>query len=141
MAISSNKARALIERRETLKREIAAVEDLRPGSLIGRFRKCGKPTCHCATRGDPGHGPSWSLTKAVGGKTVTRIIPAGPAVERTQAQIEEFRRFRRLTQELVDVSEELCEAQLDRLATSPEATKKKHSGASSTRRSKPKSPH
>lgn len=21
--------------------------------------RCGKPTCHCAVRGDPGHGPYW----------------------------------------------------------------------------------
>ena len=50
--------------------------DLRPGSLTPRYRRCGKPTCHCAAEGAPGHGPSWSLTWAVEGKTRTRIIPA-----------------------------------------------------------------
>ena len=56
--------------------------DLRPGSLVARFRKCGKRNCHCAAEGAPGHGPSWSLTHGVRGKTVTRVIPAD-AVEET----------------------------------------------------------
>ena len=51
--------------------QIVTVSDIRPGSLLGRFRKSGKPNCHCAREGDQGHGPSWSLTRAVGGKTVT----------------------------------------------------------------------
>jgi hypothetical protein len=34
----------------------------------------------------------------VKGKTVTRIIPTGPAVERTRHQIAEYRRFRALVQ-------------------------------------------
>ena len=101
----------LRKRRDEIRDELAALGDLRPGSLVGRYRKCGKPSCHCAREGDPGHGPSFSLTRAVGGKTVTRIIPAA-AVARTQAQIAEYGRLRRLTGELVEVSEGLCEALL-----------------------------
>jgi len=48
----------------------------------------------------------------VKGKTVTRIIPRGPAVERTRRQIAEYQRFRALAPELVAVSEQLCELQL-----------------------------
>lgn len=136
----ANESSKLLERREVLKSEIAGIGDLRPGSLVGRFRKCGKPTCHCTLPGDPGHGPSWSLTKVVEGKTVTRIIPVGPAVAQTQAQIEECRRFRRLTQELMDVSEALCESQLEQLAVAPVAAKKKNSKTRSRSRLSPKSP-
>ena len=65
---------ALNERREHIARELAALGDVQSGSLAERYRRCGKPTCHCATDGGPGHGPSWSLTRRVDGKTVTRII-------------------------------------------------------------------
>jgi len=99
------------QRRDAIREELATIGDLRPGSLVGRYRRCGKPTCHCAREGDPGHGPSWSLTRAVGGRTVTRIIPAA-AVEATRAQIAEHRRLRRLSGELVEVSEALCDAVL-----------------------------
>lgn len=101
----------LIERRDEIRDELARVGDLRPGSLVGRYRKCGKPTCHCARVGDEGHGPSWSLTRRVEGRTVTRIIPPA-AVPRTREQIAEYRRLRRLTSELVEISEGLCEALL-----------------------------
>ena len=45
-------------KRERLKNELAQVGDLRPGSLVGRFRKCGKVSCHCAQPASEAHGPS-----------------------------------------------------------------------------------
>lgn len=98
-------------KRATLKATLAHIGDMRPGSLVGRYRSCGKPTCHCAKPGSPGHGPSYSLTREVDGKTITKIIPSGPAVEQTRQQIAEYKRFRELTRELVAVSEEVCDAQ------------------------------
>ena len=106
----------LRRRRRTIEDQLTALGDLRPGSLTPRYRKCGKPTCHCAAQGDPGHGPSWSLTWAVEGKTRTRIIPA-EAVEETQAQIAEYRRARALTRELFEVSTSMCDAQLEAAKT------------------------
>jgi hypothetical protein len=101
----------LLLQRDQLKSQLAAIGDMRPGSLVPRFRKCGKPSCHCAKKGDPGHGPSFSLTRPVKGKTVTRVIPSGPAVERTRLQLEEFQRFRQLVRQLIDVSEQICDRQ------------------------------
>src|ERR1700721_4407996 len=103
---------ALLDKRHQLATSLAHVEDLRPGFLTARFRKCGKPNCHCAQKDSPGHGPSYSLTHASGGKTITQVIPQGPAVDRTRAQIAEYRRFRKLVQDLIAVSEQLCNAQL-----------------------------
>ena len=68
-------AAVLEKRRATIKHQIDQASDMRPGSLVERYRRCGKPGCHCAGKGASGHGPSWSLTRTVGGKTVTRIIP------------------------------------------------------------------
>lgn len=127
----------LTGRREALKRELAGVDEMRPGALVGRYRKCGKPSCHCAEAESGGHGPSWSLTRVVRGKTVTKIIPA-PAVEETRAQIAEHRRFRELTRELVEVSEKICDA---RLVAAPEAQAAKKGGSKkpSRRKSRPRS--
>jgi hypothetical protein len=103
---------ALRDRRDQLAASLARVEDLRPGFLTARFRRCGKPNCHCAQKDSPGHGPSYSLTHRVGGKTVTQVIPQGPAVERAKAQIAEYHRFRNLVRELIVVSEQICSAQV-----------------------------
>ena len=109
---SSPSLTALREQRATLLSEIAAIEEFRPGSLVGRYRKCGKPTCHCAREGDPGHGPSWSLTRAVKGKTVTKIIPVD-LVEATQEHIERYRQLQRLWHEYTELNVRICDALLE----------------------------
>jgi hypothetical protein len=83
----------------------------RPGCLVERYRKCGKPNCRCAQPDEPGHGPSWSLTRDVKGKTTTKIIPK-EFVPRTREQIEEYQRLRHLTSDLVEVNEKICEARI-----------------------------
>ena len=125
MADGSEGLGKLRERREALKRELGAVGEMRPGTLVGRYRKCGKPSCHCAQLESGGHGPSWSLTRVIAGKTVTKIIPAA-AVDDTQAQIAEHRRFRELARELVEVSEQICDANL---AAAPQAQAAKKGGS------------
>jgi uncharacterized protein DUF6788 len=129
----------LEKRRSELKARLADVGDMRPGSLIGRYRRCGKPTCHCAQQDATGHGPSWSLTREVAGRTVTRIVPS-TAVEQTRRQIEEYRRFRTLMRDLIEVSEQLCDTRLQASrAASEEEAKKGASNKRSTRRSRGKS--
>ena len=120
----------LRRQRRLIQDQLADLGDLRPGSLTPRYRKCGKPTCHCATPGDPGHGPCWSLTWTVEGKTQTRVIPT-EAVEETQAQIAEYRRARTLTRELFAVSTRMCDVQLQAI----KATKKKTLSRRSNRKS------
>ncbi len=117
--------KALREKRDQLTASLAGIDDLRPGFLTARFRKCGKPNCHCAQKDSPGHGPSYSLTHRSGGKTVTQVIPQGPAVERARAQLAEYRRFRNLVRELIVVSEQICSAQLRDAAAVPATEAKK----------------
>lgn len=104
--------RALEERLDEIRREIGGLGDLRPGSLVERYRRCGKAGCHCMREGGRGHGPAWSLTRSLGGRTVTRLVPAGPAVDLTRAHLAEYRRLRRLLAEFLELSEKLCEARL-----------------------------
>lgn len=68
----------------------AVVADLLPGSLTQSERRCGKPTCHCAT--GAGH-PSWYLAFMVGGKQRVEHIPAAwaTAVQRRVAAGREFK--------------------------------------------------
>jgi len=101
----------LLDRRQQLLDEIAAIGDLRPGSIVERYRKCGKPNCHCAQRRDGGHGPSWGVTWAVGGKTRNRTIPES-ALSQVREEIDEYHRFKSLSTELIEVSERICDAKL-----------------------------
>ena len=137
MPIPADPIQKLQQRRDQLRAELAQVGDMRPGSLVERYRRCGKSNCHCAQKEEAGHGPSFSLTHAVDGKTVTKIIPPA-AVETTRRQIDEYHRFRELGQKLVEASERLCDAKLripDDEAISKEVAKK----GASKRSSKPRS--
>ena len=125
----------LTHKQAELRAVLSRAADMRPGSLVQRYRVCGKPGCHCAQPGARGHGPSWSLTREVAGKTVTKVIPP-QAVEATRAQIAEYKRFRAIIKELVETSERLCDARLaEAAAASQEAAKKGASKRSSRRRS------
>jgi hypothetical protein len=129
----------LERRRNRIRGELSTLGDLRPGSLVERYRKCGKSTCHCAAEGAGGHGPSWSLTRQRGGKTITKIIPVA-AVPHTRQQMAEYQRFRRLARDLVEASEQLCDAKLAAPeATAHAAAKKGGSKTPSTRPSRPRS--
>lgn len=122
---TSSDLTALQLQRDQLKSRLSQIGEMRPGSLVARFRKCGKPSCHCAKKGSKGHGPCYSLTRPVAGKTVTRIIPAGPAVQQTRQQLEEYHRFRQLVQQLLSVSEQICDWQLRHTQPETEGVKKK----------------
>lgn len=128
-------------RRQQLLQQIAALGDLRPGSLVASYRKCGKPNCHCADPDDPGHGPRWILTHSVKGKTRTRSIPPDQLTA-TRAQIAECQRLRRLVAELIEVSDQACQAQLDaeqHAEHTPAAAKKNPARRISSTPSKPSS--
>ena len=138
MPDSTTTTEVLLLRRDHLRSQLSAIGDMRPGSLAERYRRCGKPSCRCARKGAPGHGPSYSVTHPVKGKTVTRIIPSGPAVERTRQQIAEYQRFRALARELVAVSEQLCDLQLRASGSeAPEEVKKNSSRRVPGRRPRP----
>ena len=100
--------RNLEARRGALLAAVAGLHDMRPGSIVGAIRRCGKPSCHCAQADDPGHGPSLRITYKLHGKTVTEALPSNAAVRKAEQEIAEFRRFQKLSEELVEVSGQVC---------------------------------
>jgi hypothetical protein len=98
----------LESRRSELLHALSNLKDMRPGSVVGAVFRCGKPTCHCARREDPGHGPNLRLTYKWHGKTVTEALPNPAAVRKAEREIAEFREYQRLGRELVEVSEKIC---------------------------------
>ena len=112
MTSSTDSVSRLERRWEDLHAQLASISEMRPGSLVERYRRCGKPSCHCAQPGGQAHGPCWSLTWAESGKTFTRVLPAGAAVEQVRLQLAEHKKFRLLVRELTDVGRRLCDARL-----------------------------
>lgn len=100
----------LESQRARLHADLAAVGDLRPGSLSAVMRRCGKPTCACADPDHPGHGPQYILTKKVEGKTVATHLKPGPELAKVAGEVANYKQFKQIVGELVEVSEAICKA-------------------------------
>jgi hypothetical protein len=97
-------------RRAELLDQLGQVGDFRRGSVSVTFRRCGKANCACARPGHPGHGPRAMWTRrGSSGKTVGRALAPGE-VQKVRAELDAWRRFRELTDELAAVNEAICEA-------------------------------
>ena len=97
--------------RARLTTQLADPIPMRRGSLTERTVKCRRPGCPCQDHPEARHGPYFSLTRAVGGKTQTRLIPA-TQVETVRRQIEAGRQFRDATELYWAACERLAEAEL-----------------------------
>jgi hypothetical protein len=95
--------------RSMLLEKFRGLADFRPGSITAVVRRCGKPTCHCSKPDDPGHDPQFRLTRRVAGKTVTETFPHPTALRKAQQEVAEFRRFQKLSAELVAINEKICQ--------------------------------
>src|SRR5712692_5135454 len=106
--------------------ELAQPQPMRRGSLSERTIKCGKAGCACA--GDPKarHGPYFSLTQAVEGKTRSRFLTPEQATV-AQQQIAAGRKFREHVDTYWGACEEWADTQIELLpsASSGEAKKKR----------------
>ena len=111
-------------KKEKILQQISKLDDFRQGSLSPRYRKCGKPYCHCAKEGSKGHGPLWIVTRSVKGKTISKAIPI-EKVDITFNQIDTFHRFQNLAHEYIETNIKICDARLEKgISASMEAKKK-----------------
>jgi uncharacterized protein DUF6788 len=120
--------------------ELADAKPMRRGSLSERTIKCSKPGCACAQDPKARHGPYYSLTRAVGGRTHSRFLTAEQA-DLVRRQVDAGRKFRGHVDALWEACEQWADSQLaDVSASSGEAKKggsKRTSKTKSPRKSKP----
>lgn len=97
---------------------------MRRGSLSERFTKCSKPRCRCAVSRDGRHGPYYSLTRRVDGRTKSRWLSQAQA-DVVRQQLEEGDRFRQDVESYWEACEELADVELGHAeATSAEEVEK-----------------
>ena len=88
-------------RRKLLQEVEAATEKMLWGSLGAVYRRCGQPTCHCAS-GEK-HGPVHYLTRNEGGRTRNTYVP--PELEQeVAAGVAAYQRYRELGQEIAEAN-------------------------------------
>jgi len=101
---------ALQAKRDAILGELARVGDMRKGSITETFRPCGKSSCACSAPDHPGHGPYYAFTTKVAGKTRTVQLRPGSRLTKFEREVDAYKDFRSLSEELLKVNEALCNA-------------------------------
>ena len=106
--------------------ELAPAEPIRRGSLYERRIKCGQPACPCHRDPKAAHGPYFTLTQKVEGKTRSRYV-ASPQVAIVQRQIQAGRQFQARVEAYWEASQRWADEQLEPATVATEAAEKKGS--------------
>ena len=125
-------------KRKQIVNEMTQIGDMRRGSITEAFRACGKPTCACSGADHPGHGPYYAFTTKVAGKTKTVQMRAGSRLTKFQREVDAYRRFRALSEQLLQLNEAICDSRPEGGEPSQRVALKKTSHGSSKRRSRRK---
>jgi hypothetical protein len=132
----------LEQQRDRLYAELAATGDFRRGSISENYRRCGKPNCACAQPDHPGHGPRYLWTRTVAGRGTKGRQLSADEVDKVRAELANYQRFAEVSERIVVVNEEICEARPpNAAATAPPAAtgdEKRGSTSRSRRSSRPR---
>ncbi len=99
----NREASALRRRKYQLVRRFGLPEDALGGHLAKTYRRCGKPTCHCAD--GRGH-PIWTLAYSFEGNKRVEVLPESLASELAPL-VDEGREVREAVMELLAINLQL----------------------------------
>ena len=126
----------------TLAARLAEAKPMRRGSVSERYVKCNRDGCPCAEREDARHGPYFSVTRIVKGKTRSRWLDAEEA-KIVRTQVETGQECRQQVEAYWQACEHWADAQLGgaEAASETEAAQKGASKRDSRPRSSRRSKH
>lgn len=104
--------RALEAEIKGIKRKLAGLGDLRPGSLSQQYNVCGSPGCRCKAAPPRKHGPYYQLSYTRKGKDGTRFVKQTdlPLVRQAMAN---YAHLRKLVDRWIDLATELSDLKLE----------------------------
>ncbi len=97
---------------EKVKRELAQLADLRPGSLSKQYNVCGNPNCKCKATPPKKHGPYYQLSSTRKGKSRSKFVRKQD-IAAVRTQLKNYAKLRKLTERWVDLAEELSILRLE----------------------------
>ena len=107
----ANRSQFLEDRIQSIKREIAALGDLRPGALSLQYNICGSPSCRCKADPPLKHGPYPQVSFTWRGKSTTQFVREDD-VEEVRQQLANYHRLRELVAEWIGLALELSKLRL-----------------------------
>ena len=130
-----NGSESLEEKIQSIKREIAALGDLRPGALSMQYNICGNPSCRCKAVPPLKHGPYPQVSFTWHGKSTTQFV-RDEDVEEVRQQLANYHRLRDLVDEWIGLALELSRLRLQQRREAVALKKKTSKTAKSQQNSK-----
>jgi len=88
-----------------IKKELAALGPLHPGSISRQYNVCGGASCRCKIDPAQRHGPYYQLSYAHRRKSTSTFVREGDLAE-VEQQLRNYERLRALVEEWIDLSTE-----------------------------------
>jgi len=95
--------RALDAKIAKIKAALAALGDLRPGTLSQQYNVCGKPACRCKARPPRKHGPYYQVSFTWQGKSQSQFVRRAD-VPAMRVQLRTYQRLRTLVDTWISVA-------------------------------------
>ena len=96
----------------TVKRELAKLGELRPGSLSRQYNVCGSPGCRCKATPPEKHGPYGQLSFTRKGRSTSRFVRSADLAT-VKRQIKSYATLRTLVDEWIELSTQLCTLRIE----------------------------
>ena len=107
MAIQRASAASLNRKRARLTQRLPDPEKMLRGSLVERYKKCGKAGCHCVQ--GRGHGPAWYLSVTLGpGRTRSYYVSAKQK-KLVMQYLANYQTWRKLVEQIMAINRQLFE--------------------------------
>ena len=105
MTLQDEPLAALRKRRRGLLRQLPPLQSILRGSLIERYKRCGKPGCKCAD--GPGHGPKYYLSVSYPGLRPQMDYVPQEAYTQTAELLANYQRAREILEQICEINREL----------------------------------
>jgi hypothetical protein len=111
MNIRKETAAALLKQRNTLVRQLPPLRSILRGSLVERYKPCGKPGCKCAE--DRGHGPKYYLSVSYPGQRPQMDYVPQESTGLTREFLANYQRAREILEQICEINRELLRRRED----------------------------
>lgn len=111
LAMESRREKTLERQIEKVKRDLAKLGDLRPGSLSTQYNVCGSPGCRCKASPPEKHGPYYQVSYTRKGKSSSKFVKK-KALPTIRKQLKNYERMKLLIDRWIDLATELSNLRL-----------------------------
>jgi hypothetical protein len=103
--LTEKSTKALRQRQKALFKRLPPLQAILRGSLVERYKRCGKPGCKCAN--GPGHGPKYYLTVSYPKRRPEMDYVPAEFQEKVKEYLENYRKTKQILEEISEINREL----------------------------------